>query len=272
MVAVWIWYSGGFVSCVAHRDNPDLLMVRARDEQSLLTMKEGIEVIGNAFSDDDKIDRDVKIWSMENSDYRWRAIVSKETFSLWINHEIFSYLNYTNFKSALTEVRGEAWHQTAMGVWGQMQKIGDGPQCWGSVGAGGVRIPPKYWPEWKDGAPSEGAVGSTFFDEVEAAEAGFGVDEDRWYTENDEPPESLDQLDEFATDEEWAAYLQAGAEAAKFAENVTAGVAEVEDHLEAELLTAAVPAAKWEKAAVPAAKPAGAAPSKTRRRGKKGRK
>ena len=40
---MWVFTTGGFVSAVEHRDNPDLVMVRARDEQSLKTIADKAE-------------------------------------------------------------------------------------------------------------------------------------------------------------------------------------------------------------------------------------
>jgi hypothetical protein len=37
---MWAFFSGGFVSVVAHSEKPDVLLVRARDEDSLLSLVE----------------------------------------------------------------------------------------------------------------------------------------------------------------------------------------------------------------------------------------
>jgi hypothetical protein len=124
-IDMWVFTSGGFVSAVQHRDNPDLVMVRARDRQSLETMLEGIELTGVA--DDEKFVRP-DIVSVPG-DYRWRVTVSKSTFVLFLQFEVLNYLNYDNFKNALTETRGKKWHNAAMGVWTDMLAIDDGPKA-----------------------------------------------------------------------------------------------------------------------------------------------
>jgi hypothetical protein len=121
---MWIFTTGGFVSAVQHRDNPELVMVRARDKESLETMLEGIELSGVA--NDEKFERP-EIVSVPG-DYRWRVTVSKATFAVFVQFEILNYLNYDNYKTALTKVRGEKWHRATMGVWTSMLAVDDGPE------------------------------------------------------------------------------------------------------------------------------------------------
>jgi hypothetical protein len=120
---MWVFTSGGFVSAVQHRDNEDLVMVRARDRQSLETMLEGIELAGNA--NGEVFDRPEIV--TVPGDYRWRVTVSKATFVLFLQFEVLNYLNYDNFKTALTAARGETWHSATMGVWVKMLAVDDGP-------------------------------------------------------------------------------------------------------------------------------------------------
>lgn len=122
---MWIFTTGSFVSAVQHRDNPDLVMVRARDKESLETMLEGIELAGVA--DAEKFERP-EIISVPG-DYRWRVTISKATFAIYLQFEVLNYLNYENYKDALTKVRGEKWHRAAMGVWTSMLAVDDGPKA-----------------------------------------------------------------------------------------------------------------------------------------------
>lgn len=121
---MWVFTSGGFVSAVQHRDNEDLVMVRARDRQSLETMLEGVELTGAA--DGEVFDRP-EIVSVPG-DYRWRVTVSKATFVLFLQFEVLNYLNYDNFKDALSASRGKIYHDAAMGVWVKMLAVDDGPK------------------------------------------------------------------------------------------------------------------------------------------------
>lgn len=120
---MWIFTTGGFVSAVQLRSNPDLVMVRARDQLSLETMLEGIELAGTA---NDEVFERPEIVSVPG-DYRYRVTISKATFVLFLQFEVLNYLNYDNFKTALTASRGEKWHDAAMGVWVKMLAVDDGP-------------------------------------------------------------------------------------------------------------------------------------------------
>lgn len=120
---MWVFTTGGFVSAVQLRSNPDLVMVRARDRQSLETMLEGVELAGAA---NDEVFERPEIVSVPG-DYRWRVTVSKATFVLFLQFEVLNYLNYDNFKNALTESRGKVYHDAAMGVWVKMLAVDDGP-------------------------------------------------------------------------------------------------------------------------------------------------
>lgn len=124
---MWVFTSGGFVSAVSHRDDDNLLMVRARDELSLKVMKQGIEQMSKPEGTELV---EIKIYSEGGSDYPWRAVVSKDIFGEWLKFEVTKYLNYPNFKSELTAQRGEVWHRAAMNVWTDMLAVEDKPQGW----------------------------------------------------------------------------------------------------------------------------------------------
>lgn len=144
---MWVITTGGFVSAVEHRDNKDLVMVRARDKQSLDTMIEGIEMAGKAINENGEklsVEEDLEPKSSDTADYRWRVTISKSTFALWLQFEVLNYLNYPNFKSALAKHRGGDFSRAAHKVWDDMQLVSDGPQVYGSVGVGGKRIASKY--------------------------------------------------------------------------------------------------------------------------------
>lgn len=119
---MWLFTTGGFLSAVEHRDNADMLVVRARDKQSLETMIEGIELAGTAAGKDLS---GLEIVQKTPSDYPWRVELSKATFALFAVNEIMNYLNYHNFKNAVTESRGDTWHKAAMNVWVDMLAVAD---------------------------------------------------------------------------------------------------------------------------------------------------
>lgn len=210
---MWIFASSGFVSAVEHRDNHDMLMVRARDRKSLEFMISSIELAGAALPEDGSegvVDKDLKIVSSPSGDYRHRVVVSKATFALYLQFEVNNYLRYPNFKSELAKVRKEPeFSRAAHRVWDDMQLVSDGVQVYGSVGKGGTRIKQA----WKDypaakGAgkkPEAGAVGSTFFDDVEEEHGAFLEEYDA--VDDEGLWEALPEGSESWTDEEFEAYL-----------------------------------------------------------------
>lgn len=238
---MWVITTGGFVSAVEHRDNKDLVMVRARDKQSLTTMIEGIELAGNAINAAGEtlaIEKDLEPIASDTADYRWRVTISKATFALWLQHEVLSYLNYPNFKSALAKHRGADFSRAAHRVWDDMQLVSDGVQVYGGVGVGGKRInkPVGYYASeyygagtykaGKYGAGTEKKVGSSFFSAGSEAEKewnkgyhgmhedGDGLVEDEIgldpaFIGEDDIPEIPEGADEW-TDEEFELWLETG--------------------------------------------------------------
>lgn len=157
---MWVFTTGGFVSAVEHRDNADMLIVRARDRQSLETLVEGIELSGNAAGNEPQ---EVEIFKKTPSDYPWRIEVSKATFAMVMVHEIMNYINYSNFKNSLTEIRGEKWHKAAMNVWVDMLAVSDvkgGTNYSGSWTYGGNLQSAEELTSWEEAAVDQGLTQS----------------------------------------------------------------------------------------------------------------
>lgn len=119
---MWIFTTGGFVSAVEHRDDPSLVMVRARDKKSLVNMLGSLNV---GVEDSDKLHNEDEVFISPGSDYRWRTVVSKDEFTRFLTTEVRDYLDYDNFKSALTKTRGKVFHDVAMKVWSAMFGVSD---------------------------------------------------------------------------------------------------------------------------------------------------
>lgn len=122
---MWIFTTGGFVSAVEHREDPDLLMVRARDHRSLECMLDAIELAGNA--EEPGVERERPEIVMEvPADYPWRVTVPKATFALWLQFEVLNFLRYdSHFKEALQAERGKDFYKAAMKVWVDMLDVED---------------------------------------------------------------------------------------------------------------------------------------------------
>ena len=101
---MWIFTSTGFVSAVVHRDDPDLIVVRARDLESLTPL---IERTG----------AEVNPW--EGSDYAFRIIMPRSEFSAWTAEQAAA-IDYTNFKSSAHRKRGGTFADVLHEVWDVM--------------------------------------------------------------------------------------------------------------------------------------------------------
>lgn len=101
---MWLFTETGFVSAVQHRDDKDLLVVRARDRQSLEPIEAAchVEITTNAYSD-----------------YPYRVIVHKADFDSWVSNQI-KFLDYPNFKNQVAVTRGKAFAHTLGKVWANM--------------------------------------------------------------------------------------------------------------------------------------------------------
>ena len=106
---MWIFTDTGFVSAVQHRENPDYLMVRARDRESLLQLSEMISV---------------EIKSTPDADYPYRLTAAKEDVKSWMNDSI-DFLGYSNFKNQVAITRGKNYARTLGSVWSTMHDVED---------------------------------------------------------------------------------------------------------------------------------------------------
>lgn len=82
---MWFCFNNAFVSAVEHRDNPNLLMVRARRSKDLENLFPGKEIIVGG-----------------STDYNYRVIVSKDEFSKLVAERV-NNINYDNFKNSVKD-------------------------------------------------------------------------------------------------------------------------------------------------------------------------
>ena len=106
---MWLFTETGFVSAVQHRDNPDLLVVRARDRLSLEPLA--------AFAE-------TEITTNPRADYPYRTIVGKGTFAAWTVDNIDN-LDYPNFKNQVAITRGKTFASNLGRVWSDMLNAED---------------------------------------------------------------------------------------------------------------------------------------------------
>jgi hypothetical protein len=125
---MWVFTTGGFTSAVEHRDDDTMTMVRGRDKKSLEEMLSSMKaaLVEGGKSEEEITDfmKNMEIYAVPG-DYKWRVIVPKSAYALYLVYEAMHYVNYSNFKSKLTATRGDKWHDAAMSVWSAMFKITD---------------------------------------------------------------------------------------------------------------------------------------------------
>lgn len=83
---MWLCFNDGFLSAVADKNDPAMLMVRARRKKDLL----------NVFGDH------VEIIKTAGADYRWRTFVDRKVFAGLVAARIEN-INYPNFKNSVDE-------------------------------------------------------------------------------------------------------------------------------------------------------------------------
>jgi hypothetical protein len=116
---MWVFTPQGFYSVVVHRDDPSLVLVRARareDLENLQTQLPGLVIFEDAAAD-----------------YLYRAIVKREDWKRALA-ELADAMDYDNFKDAVTERQGEERHRLYLRVWGVMLALQ--PKRWSDFGFG----------------------------------------------------------------------------------------------------------------------------------------
>lgn len=108
---MWLFTTQGFYSVVAHRRDPDKLLVRARAREDLEALREQIP--------------EIRIHSDREADYRWRAVVSRAE---WVKAValLAASIDYDNFKAAVAERQGSARHRVYQHVWGELLSLQNG--------------------------------------------------------------------------------------------------------------------------------------------------
>lgn len=109
---MWVATEHGFYSVVAHRDDDDVLLVRARAELDLIRLVVALD------------DLHVPHGSIEHTpdaDYAWRVPLLRQVAGIWLAHVVQS-VDYDNFKDRVAErdpVREGLYHQ----VWAVLRRI-----------------------------------------------------------------------------------------------------------------------------------------------------
>ena len=100
---MWIFLNDAFLSIVAHREKPGILLVRARRG-----------------GDIEALFPDAKVWEDARADYRFRAELESEVVGAMVAHRIES-IDYDNFKDSVTD---SGRHDAYVEVWQAMRRCG----------------------------------------------------------------------------------------------------------------------------------------------------
>src|SRR3954463_13955345 len=99
---MWLFTTQGFHSIVAHRRDPDRLLVRARAREDLEALREQIP--------------ELRIFSDSRADYRWRAVITRAEWVAAIA-QLATEIDYDNFKNAVAVRQGIERERLYSGVW-----------------------------------------------------------------------------------------------------------------------------------------------------------
>ena len=100
---MWLALSNGWLSIVAHRDKPECLLVRARNENH----------IESYFPDAD-------MYTDVDADYPYRADIHRDVVADVMTEYVYD-IQYDNYKNSVNE---EAYHDTLIGVWNKVYAYG----------------------------------------------------------------------------------------------------------------------------------------------------
>jgi hypothetical protein len=107
---MWVFLNNAFVSAVEYRDDPSLLVVRARVEGDL-------ERFFSHWTVKPEVDR------TEDADYLFRMVVSKDEFAEAVAQHVHN-IDYDNFKDSIADSDDDR-HDAYMGVWTVMMRLQD---------------------------------------------------------------------------------------------------------------------------------------------------
>lgn len=104
---MWLFTTRGFFSVVQKWDDPAQVQVRARIAADLDELREACPALGATIQ-------------LKNTDYPYRAIVSKEALGEAVKKLVVEQLDYTNFKATVEKRQGRPREELYSRVWGEM--------------------------------------------------------------------------------------------------------------------------------------------------------
>jgi hypothetical protein len=108
---MWMITTQGFYSVVEHRDDPNMMIVRARVKKDLENLKRQLP--------------DLRVYEDRSADYLYRADVSRDD---WMRAAalLAGDVNYPNFKNEVDHRQGKNRHSIYSRVWGVLADLEPG--------------------------------------------------------------------------------------------------------------------------------------------------
>lgn len=106
---MWMFTEKGLISAVRHYSKKGVVVVRARETESL----SGLSILAK-----------VAVKKSPYNDYPYRVHVNDDVFQEWSISSAAS-MEYTNFKDRVHETRGDQFANVLMGVWEIMHDVED---------------------------------------------------------------------------------------------------------------------------------------------------
>jgi hypothetical protein len=106
---MWLFTTDGFYSVVEDRNDPSMLVVRARVELDALTLQSRLQ--------DQRVY--VRVKHTPAADYAYRLFVPRQAWSVYLQNAVEA-IDYPNFKDAVRREQGAARAHTYLDVWGTM--------------------------------------------------------------------------------------------------------------------------------------------------------
>ena len=106
---MWVFTEKGFVSAVRHYSEDGVVVVRARDQESL----SGLSSLAK-----------VAVKKSPANDYPYRVHVKDDVFQEWLRSSAAS-IDYTNFKDRVHLTRGDHFAGVLVDVWEIMHEVED---------------------------------------------------------------------------------------------------------------------------------------------------
>jgi hypothetical protein len=101
---MWLFVSGGYLSIVAHRHQPDDLLVRARHADHIQAVFPDAQVV-----------------FMRAADYPYRTVLPREVVQQAVGEYLLT-MQYDNFKNSIID---DEYHDVCLDVWRTMWAFGE---------------------------------------------------------------------------------------------------------------------------------------------------